>query len=70
MDKTYKCRNGHKFKRAAGEKVFCPTCNEPAEEVRWKTVDDFSSAGKEPGFMGSIGSVVNSIKEGIKKPFE
>lgn len=70
MDKTYKCRNGHKFKRVAGNNVICPTCNEPAEEVKWKTVDEFTSTRKESGITGSVSSIVNTIKEGIKKPFE
>ena len=69
MEKTYKCRNGHKFKRVEGDRVTCPTCNEPAELVKWKTVDDFSSSKKGPGIREGISSVVGSIKEGIKKPF-
>lgn len=70
MEKTYKCRNGHKFKRVEGDKVTCPTCNEPAEQVKWKTVDDFASTRIGPGIKEGIGSVVQTIKDGIKKPFD
>ena len=69
MEKTYKCRNGHKFKRSEGKNVTCPTCNEPAELVQWKTVGDFDSSRQGPGIKDGVGTVVNVIKEGIKKPF-
>lgn len=69
MDITFKCRNGHKFKRVEGKNVVCPTCNEPAEPVKWKTVGEFDSSKKGPGIKESVGGVVNTIKEGIKKPF-
>jgi len=65
MDKTYKCRNGHRFKRVEGDRVTCPTCNEPAEPVKWNAVDDFSSTKKGPGIRDSIGSVMKTIKDGF-----
>jgi hypothetical protein len=69
MEKTYKCRNGHKFKKQESDKVLCPTCNEPAEQVKWKNVDEFNSTKDTrigDGIKDGIGSVVRAIKDGFK----
>lgn len=66
MDKTYKCKNGHKFKKAESENVVCPSCNEPAELVKWNNVDKLNSNTKGFGLKEELGSVVSQLK-GNKK---
>jgi hypothetical protein len=66
MQKTYKCKNGHKFKKEEEAKVICPTCNEAAELMKWNTVDEFSSSSKGPGVIEEVGSVVGSVVGTIK----
>ncbi|HNX25749.1 MAG TPA: hypothetical protein PKG60_17005 [Spirochaetota bacterium] len=66
MQKTYKCKNGHKFKKDEAQNVICPSCNEPAEPVKWNNVDGLSSNSKGFGIMEEVGSVVSELKN-IKK---
>lgn len=67
MEKTYKCKNSHKFKRQEAANVTCPTCNESAEPVRWKEVGEFTNSSKNFGFKEAFGSIVGDIKDGFKK---
>ena len=62
MEKTYKCKNGHKFKREEADNVTCPTCSEPAEQVKWNTVDEFSSSKKGSILMEEFQTVRNELK--------
>jgi len=62
MEKTYKCKNGHKFKKEAAKDVTCPTCNEHAEPVKWNTVDEFKSNTKGFGLKEELGSFIDSLK--------
>lgn len=66
MQKTYKCRNGHKFKRDESLGVTCPTCNESAVPVKWNTVDQFTGNSKDSGLIEELGSVVNEIPGAAK----
>ena len=70
MEKTYKCKNGHKFKREEAANVTCPTCNEAAEVIKWTAGEDFNysskSSSKDIGVMDEIGSIFSEIK-GKKK---
>lgn len=66
MEKTYKCKSGHKFKREESGNVICPTCNEPAELVKWNTVDGLTANTKGFGLKEELGSVVSQLK-GNKK---
>ena len=66
MEKTYKCRSGHKFKKEESVNVTCPTCNEPAEPVKWNTVDGLNTNTKGFGLKEEFGSVVSQLK-GNKK---
>ena len=61
MQKTYKCSNGHKFKKDETGRVTCPVCNETAEPVKWNSVDRFSNNSKGGGIFEELGSVVNEI---------
>ena len=61
MEKTYKCKNGHKFKKNEAAEVICPTCNEIAQPVKWNTVDSLKS-NSSFGLMEEFGSVVNELK--------
>ena len=65
MQKTYKCKNGHKFKKDESANVNCPTCNEAAQVIKWKTVEEFNSS-KGFGLGEAFGSVVKDIKNGLK----
>lgn len=62
MQKTYKCKKGHKFKKEEADGVTCPTCNEPADLVKWNTVNEFNSSSKGFGLIEELGSVVNALK--------
>lgn len=62
MQKTYKCKNGHKFKRDEAPNVVCPTCNEKAEPVKWNNVEELSSLKKGLGVMEEVGSVMNELR--------
>ena len=62
MQKTYKCKKGHKFKSEEGIEKLCPTCNEPAEPVKWNTVNEFNSNSKGFGLVEELGSIVNTLK--------
>ncbi len=66
MQKTYKCKKGHKFKRDESDNVLCPTCNEPAELVKWNTVDESDFSSKNFGLGSALGSIVKDIKSGLK----
>ena len=66
MEKTYKCKNGHKFKKNEAANVICPTCNEPAEPVKWNNVDGLTANTKGFGLKEEFGSVVSQLK-GTKK---
>lgn len=61
MQKTYKCKNGHKFKKDESKEVTCPTCNETAELMKWNTVDEFTANKTGFGLMEELGSVVKDI---------
>ncbi len=61
MQKTYKCKNGHKFKKDEAKDVTCPTCNEAAELMKWNTVDEFTANKTGFGLMEELGSVVGTI---------
>ena len=67
MQKTYKCKNGHRFKKEEANPVTCPTCNEVAELVKWNTIGEFDS-NKQQGneLMNEFKSVVSDLK-GKKK---
>jgi len=67
MQKTYKCKSGHKFKKDEAPNVICPTCNEPAELVKWNTVDGLSSNTKGFGLMEEVGTVVSELKNKKKR---
>jgi len=62
MQKTYKCKNGHKFKREEAPDVVCPSCNEKAELVKWNTVTEFNSNSKGFGLVEELGSIANTLK--------
>ncbi len=62
MEKTYKCKNGHKFKKEEAKNVICPACNEPAELIKWNNVEGLSSNTKGFGIMEEFGSVVSELK--------
>jgi hypothetical protein len=66
MQKTYKCKNGHRFKKEESNSVTCPTCNEQAELVQWNTVGEFDSNKEGIGLMHEFKSAVNDLK-GKKK---
>ncbi len=66
MQKTYKCKNGHKFKKDESSGVICPTCNEPAELVKWNTVDKFTGSSDGLGLIEELGSVVSEIPGGTR----
>ncbi len=66
MQKTYKCKNGHKFKKEEASGVVCPSCNEAAEPVKWNTVDRFTGTSKEAGMLEELGSVINEIPGAAK----
>jgi len=61
MQKTYKCKNGHKFKKDEAPGVICPSCNEAAEPVKWKTVGPFTGTSKDSGMLEEVGSFINEI---------
>ncbi len=67
MQKTYKCKNNHKFKKDEAPGVICPTCNEPAEMVKWQNVDSLEANKKGLGLMEEFGSVVKELKGGKRK---
>lgn len=62
MERTYRCKNGHKFKKAEAPSVTCPTCNEQAELVKWHTVDEFGDSSKRSILMEEFRSVVGELK--------
>ena len=62
MQKTYKCKNGHKFKKDEATGVTCPSCNESAELVQWNNVDSLKNNTKGFGIMEEFGSVVKELK--------
>lgn len=62
MERTYRCKNGHKFKKEEAAAVTCPTCNEHAEPVKWHTVDDFGDSSKRSILMDEFRSVVGELK--------
>ncbi|HPS57840.1 MAG TPA: hypothetical protein PK514_07010 [Spirochaetota bacterium] len=62
MEKTYRCSKGHKFKREVAASVTCPTCNEPAELMKWNTVDEFGDSSKRSILMDEFRSVVGELK--------
>ncbi len=66
MQKTYKCKNGHKFKNNEASDVKCPACNEAAEPVKWNSVDKFTGSSDGLGLMEELGSFVNEIPGGTK----
>jgi len=66
MQKTYKCKNGHKFKKEEAANVTCPTCNEAAAPVKWNNVGEFDNSAKNFGFKEAFGSIVGDIKNGLK----
>jgi len=66
MQKTYKCKNGHKFKKEEASGVTCPSCNEAAEPVKWNTVDRFTGTSKDAGMFEELGSVINEIPGAAK----
>jgi len=65
MQKTYKCKNGHKFKKDEGSAVLCPTCNESAEPVKWNNVDGLNSL-KGPGIIEDLGAAASELPGGKK----
>ena len=62
MQKTYKCKNGHRFKKEEAQSVTCPTCNEQAELVKWNTVGDFDSSKQDLGLVSEFKSAVNDLR--------
>jgi len=66
MQKTYKCKNGHRFKKEEAQSVICPTCNEQGELVKWNTVGEFSSSKQDLGLMSEFKSAVDDLR-GKKK---
>lgn len=62
MEKTYKCKNGHKFRREEAINVTCPSCNEYAEPVKWKTVDEFADKSFGLGLKKELGYIVNTLR--------
>lgn len=62
MQKTYKCKNGHKFRKDEEPDVICPTCSETAEPIKWNTVDKLDSNSKGFGLVEEIGSVYSELK--------
>ena len=66
MQKTYKCKNGHKFKKDEAPGIICPACSESAEPVKWNSVDQFSSNSKDSGLLEELGSFVNEIPGAAK----
>lgn len=62
MQKTYKCSKGHKFKKEESPNVTCPTCNEPAELVKWNTVDEFTSSKQGSILMEEFNTVKKELK--------
>jgi len=62
MQKTYKCKNGHKFKKDESDHVICPSCNEPAELVKWNSVEGLEANKKGFGLKEELGSVVSQLK--------
>ncbi len=61
MQKTYKCKNGHKFKKDEASTVVCPTCNEVAELVKWNNVGEFTGNSKSNGLYEELGSALSEI---------
>ena len=66
MQKTYKCKNGHRFKKEESNSVTCPTCNEKGELVKWNTVDQFDSNKQGAGLLYEFKSAADELK-GKKK---
>jgi len=62
MEKTYKCKNGHKFKREEANNVTCPTCNEHAELIKWNTVGEFNNNKFGFGLKEELGYIVNTLR--------
>jgi hypothetical protein len=67
MQKTYKCKNGHKFKMDAVNSALCPTCNENAEPVQWNTITDkFPKVPFGLGISKDFGFIGKTFKETFK----
>ena len=62
MERTYRCKKGHKFKREEAVSVICPTCNEPAEPVKWNTVTEFGDSSKRSIIMDELRSVTGELR--------
>lgn len=62
MEKTYKCKNGHRFKREEAASVACPSCNERAELVQWKTVEEFADKSFGLGLKKELGYMLNTLR--------
>ena len=67
MEKTYKCKNGHRFKNEEADAVICPKCNEPAELIKWNTFDGFNSNKNDIDLTHEAKSATAEIKV-EKKP--
>lgn len=63
MQITYKCRNGHKFKKEEAPNVTCSSCGEPAEAVKWNTVESYAIPEKGLGVMDEINSVIKEYRK-------
>ncbi len=63
MQKTYKCKNGHKFKTEEQKIVSCPTCNEHAEPVHWNRVNgEFHKVPFGFGLKKEFGSIIDTLR--------
>lgn len=62
MQITYKCKNGHKFKKEEAQNVTCSSCGEPAEAVKWNTVESYAAPEKGLGVIGEITSAIKDEK--------
>jgi hypothetical protein len=62
MQKIYKCKNGHKFKKEEEKSMTCPTCNEHAEPIQWQTVDEFPNIPFGFGLKKELGYIVKTLR--------
>lgn len=62
VQRTYKCKNGHKFKIEEKKNMTCPECNEHAELIHWNEVGKFPKIPFGLGFKKELGDIVKTIR--------
>lgn len=62
MNRTYKCKNGHKFKTEEKINLKCPECNEHAELIHWNDVGEFPKVTLALGFKKEFGFIAKTLR--------